>query len=379
MSRYGANIYKRKDGRWEGRVLCKKSANGTGASYRYFYGRSYSEVKEKMLNTSNVHKESDPSGIIFQAAAEQWLARKRFQLKESSYSRYQNLLDRYLIPELGSYVISEIDNARINQYISELLSKGRKDSAGGLAPKTVTDIMALLKAIMKFVERQGCEVNIFLDDISVRRQRPDIRVLNADEADKLTKTVTEKRDPRGLGIMLSLFTGIRLGEACALRWRNVDLDAGTLHICSTMQRIRNNTGAGGKTVVVITEPKSTSSLRAIPLPDFMLPILRSYRSSPNSFVLTGREDRYVEPRALEYYFSCCIRDARIRPANYHLLRHTFATRCVELGFDIKTLSEILGHSNVGITLDRYVHSSLDLKKANMSKLQMYSSDPIAVK
>jgi integrase len=173
-----------------------------------------------------------------------------------------------------------------------------------------------------------------------------------------------------LGVLLSLYTGIRIGELCALRWENIDLTEKTMRINSTMQRIPDFTGGAAKTQVTITSPKSKCSVRTIPLPDFLAALLASFAAQPKAFLLTGEKLRFVEPRTVQNRFKAYIKACGIESANFHCLRHTFATRCVELGFDVKTLSEILGHSSVNITLGRYVHSSLDLKRTNMAKLTL---------
>ena len=135
-----------------------------------------------------------------------------------------------------------------------------------------------------------------------------------------------------------------------------------------MQRIQN-TGNGGtsKTKIVISEPKSQCSIRDIPLPSFIVDIAKPFITSPKTYILTGSE-QYIEPRTMQNRFKRYIKESQINDANFHALRHTFATRCVEVGFEIKSLSEVLGHANVNITLNRYVHSSFELKRSNMSKL-----------
>lgn len=377
MPRRGKNIYKRKDGRWEGRVLRDHDHTGK-ALYSYYYGHSYTEVKQKMSVqrplTANSSKGSQSSGISLccSEAAACWLKNKRPRVKASTYARYQNLIDNHILPDLGEYEVQKITNVLIDGYIEKLLSNGRKDGSGGLSPKMTTDILTILKAILKYAGRQGFQLYVHFDELTVRKSRREMRVLSVEEQDRLAGLFTQPMSGRLLGIMISLYTGLRLGEVCALKWRDVDFAAQTLHVRATMQRIKNSTGIGGKTIIVITEPKSESSVRDIPIPDFLLTAMKNLRGSPNSFVLSGREERLVEPRTMENYFKRCIQEIGIAPANYHALRHSFATRCVEQGFDIKSLSEILGHSSVNITLDRYVHSSFELKKKNMDKLKMRS-------
>ena len=138
-----------------------------------------------------------------------------------------------------------------------------------------------------------------------------------------------------------------------------------------MQRLQvDNLVNDKKTQIVITDPKSYSSIRTIPLPDFIMELLKKFQGSDNEYFLTGESERFIEPRTMQNHFKLYIKEAAIDNANFHSLRHTFATRCVELGFDIKTLSEILGHSSVKITLDKYVHSSFEQKRANMNKLKL---------
>ena len=375
MPRRGENIYKRKDGRWEGRILRDHTADRKPC-YTYVYGHSYREVKAKMevrrtltanhLNGSTCLAEKTMCSEI----AQQWLANKRSKVKESTFVHYQNLIDKHILPALGKISIQGITDEVLAHFTDTLLRCGRIDRKGGLSPKTASDILIILKSITRYAGKRGYDIRLNLDEIVVRKQHREMRVLSLQEQNRLAELFNKPTDNRCVGVMLSLYTGLRLGEVCALRWENVDLDNGIIRVRATMQRIQNQSGAGGKTKVIITEPKSDCSIRDIPLPGFMLPVLNEIRASSNSFVLTGCTDRYVEPRSMENYFTRCVEQCGIAPANYHALRHSFATRCVEAGFDIKSLSEILGHSNVSITLDRYVHSTFEQKRKNMDKLTM---------
>lgn len=170
-----------------------------------------------------------------------------------------------------------------------------------------------------------------------------------------------------LAIMVSLFTGIRLGEICALDWENIDLDAGTLFICQNMRRIRVNGNDHQKTELKIVKPKSEKSVRIIPIPTDLRKLLTKYRKD-KGLLMTDENGKIVEPRTLQYRFKSILKKCDIKDANFHAMRHTFATRCIERAFDVKCLSEILGHSSVSITLNRYVHPGMDLKIANMELL-----------
>ena len=160
---------------------------------------------------------------------------------------------------------------------------------------------------------------------------------------------------------------MHIGEICALKWNNIDLNAGTISVYQTLQRLQDKENKG-KTKILITEPKSQSSKRIIPIPAFLTELLKQIRpASPCAYILTG-DKKFMEPRTLENIFKKCLSDCDIQCINFHALRHTFATRCVEACFDIKTLSEILGHSNVSTTLNLYTHPTLEHKRANMNKL-----------
>ena len=175
-------------------------------------------------------------------------------------------------------------------------------------------------------------------------------------------------DPLHLGILLSLYAGLRIGEVCALQWGDFHFDNGTVAVNKTLLRIRNMApGAKCRTKLVIDKPKTQCSNRIIPLPEFLVPYLLAQRQGPEVYVLTGKR-HFMEPRVCLERYKRVLRLAGVQPYTFHTLRHTFATRCVENGVDIKSLSEIMGHSNVTVTMQRYVHPSMDLKREQMNKL-----------
>ena len=183
---------------------------------------------------------------------------------------------------------------------------------------------------------------------------------------KLLALLREHPSFSGIGINLSLYMGLRIGEVCSLQWKDIDLEKRILTVSKTIQRVQCRTGAK-HTKLIITEPKSESSKRTIPIPDCLLPMLRQFKDSIEVYVVSGRK-KPVEPRTMQYRFAKILHNADLPSFHYHSLRHLFATRCVELGFDVKTLSEILGHSSVEVTLNRYIHSDLERKRICMSLL-----------
>ena len=162
--------------------------------------------------------------------------------------------------------------------------------------------------------------------------------------------------------------GLQPPELCALKWGDIDLFNGIVSINKTMQRVQCD-DKNYKTKIIITPPKTTNSNRMIPIPKFLVSILKSFNpKNENAYLLTGLEDKFIEPRQAQNIFNKCLADCKIDKINFHALRHSFATRCIELGMDYKTLSEILGHANVSTTMNLYVHSSLTQKKKQMNKL-----------
>ena len=191
--------------------------------------------------------------------------------------------------------------------------------------------------------------------------------MTATEQKQLQQYLYNNLSDRNLGILVCLFTGIRIGEICALKWDDISFTEKHIKIQRTMQRIQCDEDER-KTKIIITTPKSKCSLRTIPLPDIVIERIEKDFQNREGYVLTGQKDIFVEPRTMQNHFKRVLEECKIRNVNYHVLRHTFATRCIELGFDIKSLSEILGHASVNITMNRYVHPSMELKRENMNKL-----------
>lgn len=372
MSRRGENIYKRKDGRWEGRYIKEYGIDGK-ARYGYVYGKSYSEAKAKLKSSQIAEAiltvDPDKGATTYEVVLNLWLTASQINVKESTYARYYQLVKRHIIPSLGKYPVSKIGTPLIEQYVNHLLYQGRLDGKGGLSPKTVTDIVTIVKSSIDYARRNSYPIRCDLSKISVKKSSKEIRVLSVEEQKLLNRNLLTDTDLTKFGVLLSLYTGIRIGEICALRWEHLSVDRGVLEIRETLQRVQNTSGASAvRTRISLSEPKSKCSIRDIPLPGFIIDLARNFESSPKSFVLTGEKSRYVEPRTMQNRFKKHIEACDIPEANFHALRHTFATRCIEQGFEIKSLSEILGHANVNITLNRYVHSSFELKKMHMERL-----------
>lgn len=375
MARKGENIYKRKDGRWEARYIFSYNADGK-AKYKYLYARTYSEVKAKLIKEQNtieiktvVEKITDREKYEFWLS--EWLRSKSISIKDSTYIRYRNVIKNHINPELGKYPINKIGTPMMERFVSDKLNYGRLDGKGGLSTKTISDMLTIIKESFKYAQASGVLTICRFDGISFKRNTQEMRVLSVFEQQQLLSVLFEDVDRYKLGVFICLYTGIRIGELCALQWQDISFSEKTVTIKHTMQRLQcDDPNALYKTRIIVTEPKSSASLRTIPLPDFVIETIKPFAGSPSAYVLSGECKVVVEPRTMQNRFKGYLEEGNIGDANFHSLRHTFATRCIEAGFDIKTLSEILGHSSVKITLDRYVHSSMELKRRNMEKLSL---------
>lgn len=374
MPRKGENIYKRKDGRWEGRLIVARFLDGT-AKYRSVYGKTYTEVKrklqrEKALHPSTITKTSSPtkeSQCLSQFTIE-WLQSMKPRIKEASWNKYCNLVERYILPQLGACRPAQLTFSKIEKFAQHLLLNGGINNAA-LSAKTVMDTLSVLKGVFRYAANNYGLALCDLRQISIHSKERQMRVLNHQEQEKLVEYLCENPSLKNTGILVALFTGVRIGELCALKWESIHLDTEVIHISHTMQRMQKLENRGGtKTHIVITAPKSSCSIREIPIPGFLINILKKQVTANRCFLLSGLEQKQIEPRNLQNHFKNVLKKAGIPPANFHALRHTFATRSIELGFDIKSLSEILGHANVNITLNKYVHPSMKLKRENMEKL-----------
>lgn len=375
MPRKGENIYKRKDGRWEGRYIKARKIDGK-ALYGYVYGRTYRETKEKLsiklyqISTGRENAQIHPKVKIkttFKNISEKWLDLKRPQIKTSSLVKYKNLLRLNIWPELGDIPVEELTRPQLEAYCAQLLLNGGKNHTG-LAPKTVSDILSIVRNILHFASNMGINLMCDASGITIKQSYRQMHVLSKKEQQKLLSYLCQHLDNKNLGILICLFTGLRIGEICALQWKDINFSEKMLNVNQTMQRIQTDNDPNKKTEIIITAPKSSCSVRQIPLTKELVELLEKCYCGQSGFILTNSTKIYVEPRSMQYRLKNILDAIGINPVNFHTLRHTFATRCVELGFDIKTLSEILGHSSINMTMNRYVHPSMDLKTSNMQLL-----------
>ena len=255
------------------------------------------------------------------------------------------------------------------QQLTESLSKKGGVKGDPLAPKTVTDILCVLKAIFRYGQENSYPC-INLSQIHTPKRKKSTKTILPEDIRLLIEHSTlQAQDTTGLGILLTLFTGLRIGEVCGLQWGDFNFKNQIVTIQRTVERISELTpNMPNKTKIVISEPKTENSIRTIPLPRFLSEHLLQFQKAPNTYFLTGTLHP-TEPHQFYVRYQKYMDRLDIHGYTFHALRHTFATHCVSLGFDIKSLSEILGHANVSTTLAIYVHPTMEQKRKQMALLE----------
>lgn len=304
------------------------------------------------------------SSVTYSNWAAQWLTRKEQLVKESTFSAYSNIVVNHLVPHFGRVGLQDITEERIQSFAFHLLRDGRLDGAGGMCERSTRDIIVVLKNslrdAMKLKLLPSAEFEIQYPN---KQDRFKIKVIAKSEQQKLVQAVYLALSPRSVGIMLALYTGLRIGEVCGLKWSDIDFENKMLHVNRTVQRVYRKTLDGkGKSQIIVGPPKTRSSRREIPISAILLPVLK--RIAPETsdvFFLSGTE-KCVEVRTYRTFFDDFLKKNQLENINFHALRHTFATRCIEAGGDCKTVSELLGHSSVNMTLNLYVHPQIEQKR-----------------
>ena len=375
MPRHGENIYKRNDGRWEGRYRYKGEEGTT--KYKSIYGKTYSEVKERMNsllmqcyadNRKSQSCEQIPSGktvsnkISFIEVSEKWLIFVQETKKYSTYIKYLKLYEHYIKSVFQDAYISDFSNDFVNSKLFGTKSDQK------ISANMKHSILRIINQILEYAsEYCQCPLiklyNKYPKDRSVH-----IEIINHSDQALLLKYLYQDMDASKAGIILCISTGLRLGEICSLKWKDIDLEQMILYVNSTVQRIAL-IDQERKTMLMTTPPKSVFSIREIPFSKELKNILLQIKETNQEYVIGGNKP--MEPRTYQNRFKRYLRDAKLKDYNFHILRHTFATNCIDRGMDVKSLSEILGHSDVQITLNRYVHPSIDTKRKYIAALSSF--------
>ncbi len=359
MSKRGENIYLRKDGRYEGR--CRLPSTTGKTRFAYVYGYKYREVRDKLNQIRNQLGQSweQYGDGRFRTWSEHYLRDVlQPQVKPTTYATYVNMMNLRLLPEFGAQKLNDITDVRVNRFYSRMLEEG-------LSPTTARATVRLLRASLTDACRKGYVTRVPECDY-LRKSAAQPRVLTFAEQTALTDVALTSG---ALFCLIGLYAGLRVGEICALRWRDWSAEQSALSVHGTVCRI---SGQG----LTIGMPKTENSVRSVPVPEFLAQQLNRHgqaeASHPDHFIIGGKDSPF-DPRTMQRQLDRLCGAAGLEGVHMHTLRHSYATRMLEAGADVKTLSALMGHSSVRITMDRYCHTSADRMNYAASQLNQYIS------
>ncbi|MGX7148290.1 tyrosine-type recombinase/integrase [Enterococcus ureasiticus] len=361
MSRKGENIYKRKDGRWEGRYMKARSENGK-IIYGYIYGKRYAHVKERLAKLKVRYSFTHNNINLYKGTVQDWLNHwlnvlMRKKIKLSTYSSYRLRMDKYIIPFLGKKQLILMKSQDIEEFVNYLMNLN-------LSPSTIHSIVTVLKSAMNKAFMENYILSNPCKNLSLStKPKNEISALSIKDQEKLEQVALKEQSCSA--VILALYTGLRIGEISGLKWSDIDFEKDIIYIRRTLYRIPNTINSR-KTEVIMAEPKTKSSKRSIPLAKNLKKYLLDKQQISFSDYVISCKNSYAEPRVISYRFRKSIEQAGIRSIHFHILRHTFATRCVEQGIDIATLSKLLGHASIKLTLDTYTDSLWENRKEAVS-------------
>ena len=367
MAKRGENIHKRKDGRWEGRYIKARTADGKPV-WGYIYRYSYAEVKSALTRKkalSGLYRLSGES-MLFSELAELWLTSFAQSVKESTLVHYQYTLHKYLLPVLGGLPVNSLQDATLERLFLKILAP-EDGSHKPLGASSAQECLGILRRICKYAAHLHLMPPVEICVRLPRTQKSEPQPLTQAEQNQLRAFLWDSPTTRKIGLLLQMELGLRIGEVCGLQWGDFDLDAKILTVRRTVCRI---CCGNGRTKLVVQPPKTQKSCREIPLPKQLVSLLKKLQKSftPDTWFLSGNKAKPVEPRCYRKSIQCYLKQASLRKIHPHILRHTFATTCLQAGCDIKTLSELLGHASATVTLQRYVHSDLTRKRKELQRI-----------
>lgn len=283
----------------------------------------------------------------------EWLETKKLSVKQSSYAKYRNILEIHIIPFFKEH------NGFNNQIILEYFNDKKK---GKMSVSILRSIKNVMSNVFRYAENFYDYKHIDLSFITIASDNKKAIPLTPHQQKIVVEYCKKHHNMISISMLLGLYGGLRIGEIAALQWEDVNLEEGIIYVNNTVERIQTYDHSSQKTKLVMLEPKSISSKRQIFLPDFLVKELKSYYGH-HKYVIHNKKNP-VDPRTLSYWFHKILSDA-----HFHQLRHSYATNCLKCEIDVKTISELMGHADVGITLNRYVHINDEYKKQQINKLR----------
>lgn len=389
MAKKGNNegsIYKDKQGRWRGQVTLP-SADGK-IKKKYFYGKTKKEVTEKvneLLNQIRTNTYIEPCKMTLYEWLCTWLETYNGDIRMTTKVNYDTYVNKHIKNSIGGYKLCELNTLIIQQFYIDKSKNGRIDGAGGLSPKTLRNLHNMLhKALNQAVYLDMIQKNPTDFAVLPKSQKKEMRYFTIEEQKRLQEVIKGHR--LEMAVLLDLYTGMRQGELLGLTWKNVhiDLDGQSyIKITQTLNRIKNpDSTSEHKTILAVNQPKTSHSVRTIPLlPEIAEHLARhrlmqeNYHQQndypPSEFVFTSTTGTPIEPRDFQRDFKKILQKNNIREVNVHGIRHTYAVRALESGMSVKTLSAILGHSSTAFTMDVYGHVTEEFKHDEVSRMKNF--------
>ena len=290
-----------------------------------------------------------------------WKDSKRPFVKQSTMAAYVLILENHILPTLGES--DSLHEKIVQDYVLRKIENG-------LSVKSVKDILIVLKMVMKFgMKNEWMDYYEWDIKYPTSSTNKEVEVLSVANHKKVLNHIQNHFSFTGLGIYISLCTGLRIGEVCALKWSDINIMEGTITVNRTIERIYIIDGVQKHTKLVINTPKTQNSCREIPMTKELLAMMKPLKKVVNDdFYILTNDEYPTEPRTYRNYYTKLMEKLGIPKLKYHGLRHSFATRCIEAGCDYKTVSVLLGHSNISTTLDLYVHPNMEQKKRCIAKV-----------
>ena len=303
----------------------------------------------------------------YQDWLEEWLAVYiKPTSKYKTYHRYEAIIRQRLIPKLGGYDLQDLTPLLIQRYIMELLQSGNLKNGMGLSVNSVDGILSVIQNSLKTAYAIELIPNYTMNKIKRPKiAEKQVSCFSAEEQKTIEKAVMKDKRDKMKGIILCLYTGLRIGELLALEWEDIDFSRAELTVNKTCYDGKNENGIFCR---MTDTPKTENSKRMIPLPQPLLLLLKEMKDRSLSRYVIAAGEKTISVRSYQRSFELLQKKLKIPKKEFHALRHTFATRAIECGMDVKTLSEILGHKSPAITLNRYVHSLIEHKREMMNRI-----------
>jgi len=389
MPKKGIGIYQRKNGIWEGQHYVGIDPLTGKRKKVTCYGKTEKETKEKLIAI----KSEINNGVYIvknKMTVRDWFIQwldvyAAPNVKQSTYVNYRLHINKRVIPILGYIKLREVRVDVLQRFFNEQYEHGGLKNKGPLSEKTIRNIYVMMYTAFKQAYQNGLILKNFVELVKIPKvKQKEMRVLSIEEHKKLVETIKTSNERWKVAILLAVSTGIRMGEVLGLQWQDIDEEKMLMKIRRTLNRLQSKDTSVSKTEIVIGYPKSDKSVRDIPIHHFLIGYLNEYRKNreiekmsagdiydDRGFIFCNEIGMPIEPRTMQDTFKRIIKKANIPDANFHALRHTFATRAIEDKMEIKTLSEILGHADVSTTLNKYAHSLPEQKRKMMKSMAKF--------